>query len=45
MRKFIIGALAATSLVAVASAAQAGYWWNGFYYPSCYYTVWGTVCN
>jgi hypothetical protein len=45
MRKFIITVLATTSLLAMASAANAGYWWNGTYYPSCFYNAWGVyVC-
>jgi hypothetical protein len=45
MRKFIMTALVASSLLAVASAANAGYWWNGIYYPTCFWNAWGDyVC-
>jgi hypothetical protein len=44
MRKFIVAAVAAASLLAVASAANAGYWLGGIYYPTCFYNVYGYVC-
>jgi hypothetical protein len=45
MRNFIIAALAATSLLAAASAANAGYWFGGVYFPTCVYTIYGPVCG
>ena len=45
MRKLIVAAFAATSFFFAASAANAGYWWNGFYYPTCVYTIYGPVCG
>src|SRR5262249_38767246 len=45
MRKLIVAAVAATSFFLAASAANAGYWWNGFYYPTCVYTIYGPVCG
>jgi hypothetical protein len=45
MRKLIVAAVAATSFLFAASAANAGYWWNGFYYPTCVYTIYGPVCG
>jgi len=45
MRKLIVAAVAATSFLLAASAANAGYWWNGFYYPTCVYTIYGPVCG
>lgn len=45
MRKFVLTAIAAASVVAATSAAHAGYWWNGIYYPICYWNAWGVyVC-
>jgi hypothetical protein len=41
MRKFIVAAVAATSFLAAASAANAGYWWNGLYYPTCFWNAFG----
>jgi hypothetical protein len=49
MRKFIISAVAAASLLTAASAANAGYWTPGFYgpvyVPTCVYSVYGPVCG
>jgi len=45
MRKAIIATLAATSLLAAVSAAHAGYWWGGVYYPTCIWNAWGNyIC-
>jgi hypothetical protein len=41
MRKILFSALAAASILTTATAANAGYWWNGIYYPTCYWTAWG----
>ena len=54
MRKLIIAALAAASLLTAVSAANAGYFvpiWNGYYYvqtyvPTCGYDMYGFwVCG
>jgi hypothetical protein len=49
MRKFLISALAAASLLTAASAANAGYWIPGpfgpVYVPTCVPTYWGPVCG
>jgi hypothetical protein len=45
MRKFIVAALAAASLLAAASAANAGYFrWDGVYIPTCVYNLYGYYC-
>jgi hypothetical protein len=49
MRKFIISAVAAASLLGLASAANAGIWVPGpfgpVYVPTCVWTVYGNVCG
>ena len=49
MRKLIVAAVAATSFLFAASAANAGYyWWNGFYWlyiPTCDYSFYPPVCG
>ena len=25
----------------ITNAAEAGYWWGGGYYPTCYWDYWG----
>jgi hypothetical protein len=49
MRKIIIATLAAASLFGAISAANAGYWVNGFYgpvyVPTCYFGPYGYVCG
>jgi hypothetical protein len=44
MKKLVIAALASAALLAAGSSAFAG-WFDawGFYHPSCYYTVYGTI--
>jgi hypothetical protein len=37
MRRLFIVAVAAASILAAVSAANAGYWFNGVYLPSCYW--------
>jgi hypothetical protein len=37
MRKAIIATFAAASLLAISAPAFAGYWYHGWYYPSCYW--------
>jgi len=45
MRKLIISTIAIASLLAVSSVANAGYWWNGVYYPWCFWNWLGQyVC-
>jgi hypothetical protein len=45
MRKCIVAAVAAASFLAAASAANAGYWWNGIYYCTWFYNAYGVpVC-
>jgi hypothetical protein len=45
MRKLIISTIALTSLLAVSSVANAGYWLNGVYYPWCFWNWLGQyVC-
>jgi hypothetical protein len=41
MRKIIVAAVAAASLLAAASAANAGVWINGIYYCTWGYNVFG----
>jgi hypothetical protein len=36
MRNLIIVTFAAASLLAAASVAKAGSWWNGAYFPPCH---------
>jgi hypothetical protein len=43
MRKIIISTIAIASLLAVSSVANAGYWWNGVYYPTCFVNWLGQV--
>jgi hypothetical protein len=44
MRKLIVAAIAAASLLAAASAANAGYWINGIYYCTWVPSYYGPVC-
>jgi hypothetical protein len=45
MRTFLISTLALASVLAVSSAANAGYWLYGVYYPVCYWNWFGQyVC-
>jgi hypothetical protein len=45
MRKVIISAVAIASILAAATTANAGYWVNGIYVPTCGYvgTIYGPV--
>ena len=51
MRKLIVAAVAATSFLFAASAANAGYnWWNGFYWEyvptwTCNYSFYPPLCG
>jgi len=45
MRKLIIAAVTATSFLAAASAANAGYWTPWGYVPTCVYTIYGAYCG
>ena len=49
MRKFLISAIAAASVLTAASSAFAGYWVTGpfgaVYVPTCVYTLFGPVCG
>jgi hypothetical protein len=46
MRKIIIATLAAASLFGAVSAANAGYWVNGYYIPTCYFSpYYGYICG
>ena len=45
MRNIIISTVAIASLLALSSAANAGYWLNGIYYPTCFWNSYGQyVC-
>jgi hypothetical protein len=41
MRKLIISAVATASILTVATAANAGYWFAGVYYPYCFVNWYG----
>ena len=45
MKKFIISMLAAASLIAAASASDAGYKWSTVNGPTCVYETTGLVCD
>ena len=44
MRKIILATVTAASLLSLATAANAGYWYPT-YIPSCVYTIYGPICG